>query len=220
MSRRIAAHLRSHVVAYVALFFALTGSAAALSGQNTVFSDDITNGQVKTADIGTGEVRSPDILEGGVKTSDIADGHVRSADIATDAVGSPEIADNAVSSPKIAANAVDSSKIADNAVNSTEIAGLAVTTAKLGTSAVTAPKLGGTSDGINTVSVPANSSLNVTATCPAGGQALSGGWFTPTDGTVRVTRSRRDSDNTWVFTFRNTLGTAQGVDARVTCLLG
>src|SRR3954464_8966190 len=60
MSRRILGHLRSHVVAYVALFFALTGSAAALTGQNTVFSDDITNGEVKSADIGGGEVKSPD----------------------------------------------------------------------------------------------------------------------------------------------------------------
>jgi len=122
MSRRILGHLRSHVVAYVALFFALTGSAAALTGQNTVFSDDITNGQVKSADIGTDEVKSPDIFNNGVKTADIADGHVRSPDIAADAVDSSEIATNAVKGDEIDANAVDSSEIAANAVGSSEIA--------------------------------------------------------------------------------------------------
>ena len=137
MSRRILGHLRTHVIAYVALFFALTGGTAfALTGSNTVFSDDITNGEVKTADIGADQVRSPDILNSGVKTADIADGHVRSPDIADGAVGTSElganavdtskIADNAVDTPKIAANAVDSSKIADNAVDSSEIAANAV----------------------------------------------------------------------------------------------
>jgi len=137
MSRRILGHFRSHIIAYVALFFALTGGTAfALTGSNTVFSDDITNGEGKTADIGGGEVRSPDLLDGGVKATDIGDGHVRSPEIADNAVGSSEIApaavdtskiaDNAVASSKIQANAVDSSKIADDAVGSSEIAANAV----------------------------------------------------------------------------------------------
>jgi hypothetical protein len=221
MSRRILGHLRTHVIAYVALFFALTGGTAfALSGSNTVFTDDIVNGEVKSADIGADEVKSPDILNNGVKTADIADGHVRSPDIQDDAVGSSEIADNAVDSSEIAANAVGSSKIAANAVDSSKIADLAVTTGKLGGASVTAPKLANTQDGLTTVNLAANSTTNVTATCPAGGQALSGGYFTPASGVVQVTRTRRDSDNTWVFTFRNTAGTVQGVDARVTCLVG
>ena len=41
---RIRRHLRSNVVGYIALFFALsTGSAVALGGSNTVFTDDIAN---------------------------------------------------------------------------------------------------------------------------------------------------------------------------------
>jgi len=39
------------VVALVALFAALTGTAAALHGHNSVKSDDIKNGQVKTKDL-------------------------------------------------------------------------------------------------------------------------------------------------------------------------
>ena len=122
MSTRIRNHLRDNVIAYVALFFALTGSAAALTGQNTVFSDDITNGQVKSADIGAAEVKSPDIFNSGVKTADIADGHVRSPDIQDDAVGSSEIAQDAVDSSEIAANAVGSSEIAANSVDGGKVA--------------------------------------------------------------------------------------------------
>ena len=221
MSRRILGHLRTHVIAYVALFFALTGGTAfALTGSNTVFSDDITNGEVKTADIGGGEVRSPDLLDSGVKATDIADGHVRSPEIADGAVGTSELGANAVDTSRIADNAVDTPKIADNAVGSAKIAGLAVTTGKLGGDSVTAPKLAGTTDGLTTQSIPASSFVDVTATCPAGGQAISGGYFTPTSGLVQVTRMRRGSDNSWVFTFRNNDATARVVDARVTCLVG
>jgi hypothetical protein len=180
MGRSMLRHLRSHVIAYVALFFALTGTAVALPGHNSVFSDDIKDGQVKAADI------------------------------REDAVGSSELRTDAVGSAVIRAGAVGSSEIAD----------LAVTTGKLGGDSVTAPKLANTTDGLTTQNLPANSTVNVTATCPAGGQAISGGYFTPASGVVQVTRMRRDSDNTWVFTFRNTAATVQGVDARVTCLVG
>jgi hypothetical protein len=122
MSRRILGHLRTHVIAYVALFFALTGGTAfALTGSNTVFTDDIVNGEVKTADIGGGEVRSPDLLDSGVKATDIADGHVRSLEIAPDAVDSSEIAANAVKADEVDADAVGSSEIATNAVRGDEL---------------------------------------------------------------------------------------------------
>jgi hypothetical protein len=51
MSKRIATHLRRNVYGLLALFFALSGTAIALDGQNTVFTDDITNGEVKSVDI-------------------------------------------------------------------------------------------------------------------------------------------------------------------------
>jgi hypothetical protein len=86
MGRRILGHLRSHVIAYLALFFALTGTAIALPGHNSVFSDDIVNGQVKSLDINDNNVNSVDIR----------DEHVRSNDIAADAVDSSEIAAGAV----------------------------------------------------------------------------------------------------------------------------
>ena len=59
MSGRIRAHLRSNVVGYCALFFALSGVAVALPGTNTVFSDDIVNGTVQSQDIANGGVATP-----------------------------------------------------------------------------------------------------------------------------------------------------------------
>jgi hypothetical protein len=55
-------HLRSNVVGYAALFVALSGTAIALPGQETVFSDDIVDGQVRTNDISDSNgVRSIDV---------------------------------------------------------------------------------------------------------------------------------------------------------------
>jgi hypothetical protein len=52
MSKRIRAHLRSNVVGYIALFcFAMSGTAAALPGTDTVDSGDIIDGEVKTPDL-------------------------------------------------------------------------------------------------------------------------------------------------------------------------
>jgi hypothetical protein len=155
-----------------------------------------------------------------IGTNDIKNQAVTKPKIAKKAVTTGRLADQAVTERTLRDLAVTNPKLADSSVDSAKIADLAVTTAKLGGDSVTAPKLAGTADGITSPSVPANSTLSVTVTCPAGGQAISGGYFTPTDGSVRVTRTRRDSDNSWAFTFRNTLGTAQGVDARVTCLVG
>ncbi len=50
------------VLAFVALFVSITGTASALKGKNTVFSNDIKNGQVKTKDVAMGAVGSDALL--------------------------------------------------------------------------------------------------------------------------------------------------------------
>lgn len=79
--RRLRLPSAGTVMGGAALIIALAGPAQALPGLNTVFSDDIVNGEVKTADIGNNEV----------KTADIAADAVRQADIASDAVGADEL---------------------------------------------------------------------------------------------------------------------------------
>jgi formylglycine-generating enzyme required for sulfatase activity len=92
VSGRISEHIRSNVVGYVALFVALSGGTAyALDGSDTVFSDDIVNGQVKTADIGDQEVTTVHIRAGAVTAGKLADG----------AVSTGKLADGAVTAPKL-----------------------------------------------------------------------------------------------------------------------
>ena len=81
-------HLRSNVVGYVALFcFAMSGTAVALDGSDTVFSDDIVDGQVRTNDISDSNgVRSAD-----VRDDTLAGGGLTAADLGPNSVAASEI---------------------------------------------------------------------------------------------------------------------------------
>ena len=64
MQDRIRNHIRSNVVGYVALFFALslgTAWASHPGGENTISSADIIDGAVRNADIRNGAVNSPKV---------------------------------------------------------------------------------------------------------------------------------------------------------------
>ena len=68
--------IHSTVVAYLALFVALGGTAAALEGKNSIDSGDIKNNRVKSADVRNDTKRG---------------GGLRERDIAANAVGSDEL---------------------------------------------------------------------------------------------------------------------------------
>jgi hypothetical protein len=57
------------------------GTAYALDGSNTVFGDDIVNGQVRTADIRDANLTTADIHSDAVTTGKIADGTIRDDDL-------------------------------------------------------------------------------------------------------------------------------------------
>jgi len=63
-------------VALIALIVALSGTAVALPGNNTVDSGDITNGQVKRVDIATGAVTSSKVSNGSLLAKDFAPGQL------------------------------------------------------------------------------------------------------------------------------------------------
>jgi hypothetical protein len=82
VSSRIRNHIRGNVVGYIALFLVLTGGTAqALNGSNTVFSDDIVNRQVKTADIDPGAISTGRLSPNAVKTKRVADNNLTGEDI-------------------------------------------------------------------------------------------------------------------------------------------
>jgi hypothetical protein len=113
VTRTLLAHLRGQWIGALALLLVLTGGTAyALDGSNTVFSDDIVNGQVKADDIGDGEVKVADVGQGAVATDELANGQVKSADLAADSVNAAKLADGQVQSPEIANGQVQAEDLA------------------------------------------------------------------------------------------------------------
>ena len=72
--RRIGEHLTyANVMATFAVFLVLSGgTAVALSGSNTVFSDDIVNGEVKGPDVGVNAVTSPKVADRSLSGNDLS----------------------------------------------------------------------------------------------------------------------------------------------------
>ena len=137
---RLAAKLNhATIVAYVALFVALGGTAYAANewtGANIVDASltgaDLKDATVKTVDLGASAVTGGKILDGGVKAVDlganavssakIADGSVSAADLGNASVGTAEVADGAVAAADLGDNAVNAAKVEDNTLTGTDIA--------------------------------------------------------------------------------------------------
>jgi hypothetical protein len=117
MGNGISQHIRGNVVGYVALFFALSASAYALPGANTVDSADIVNGQVRTRDIGAGQVGTTDLANGSVGSGKVADNSLNGVDVAESTLGQVPSAVTATSATTAAnADTLDS-------LNSTDFLG-------------------------------------------------------------------------------------------------
>lgn len=91
MSKRIRGHIRSNVIGYIALFFALsTGSAVALSGSNTVQSDDLGPGaQVKAPDVADNAVNSADVVNNSLTGNDV--NALTGADVTNDSLTTSDV---------------------------------------------------------------------------------------------------------------------------------
>jgi hypothetical protein len=90
----------SMVVALIALFVAMIGTAQAvdgpLAGQNQVGSADIIDNDVRTQDIRDANLTTADIRADAVTTGKILDGEVRTADVRDDSLTPTDIADAGV----------------------------------------------------------------------------------------------------------------------------
>jgi hypothetical protein len=111
MSGRVLRHIRSNVVGYIALFFALsTGSAVALRGSNTVFTDDIVDGAVKTQDISdTNGVWSAD-----VRDDTLENGGLKAADLRPDSVGTSEVVEGSLGTSELS-SAIPAARVTNSA---------------------------------------------------------------------------------------------------------
>jgi len=104
--KRVGQHFRANVVGYVGVFLALTGTAVALPGVNTVDSGDIINGEVKAPDLAGEAINESKIADGSVGTLDLRNGGVARADVGTGAVDSTKVVDGSLGGADINANQI------------------------------------------------------------------------------------------------------------------
>ncbi len=135
---RIRAHIRSNVVGYIAIFlFATSGTAVALNGSNTVFSDDLVNGEVKTADLRAGAVTGGRLAPDSIRGGKVVDESLGGIDILDGSIGRPELSAGSVDGDSVADGSLTGAEVADNSLR-----GADVDEASLGE--VAAAALGGT----------------------------------------------------------------------------
>lgn len=101
---------------------ASVGSASALDGSNTVFSDDIVDGTVTSLDVKNNAIITSDVKDGSIASRDIADESIGNSDISDGTIGSADIANLSVGSADIGDSAVDGYHIADGSVSTNEVA--------------------------------------------------------------------------------------------------
>jgi hypothetical protein len=121
------------VIAYLALFVALGGTAYAV---DTVGSSDIIDESILTQDLKNGEVKSPDIGNGGVQNADLAanavtspkvlddtqvGGGLAATDLAANSVGTSEIATDGVAALEIANDSIDQGEIVDFGLSNEDV---------------------------------------------------------------------------------------------------
>ena len=100
-SERIRRHLQSNAVGYVAVFIALSGTAIALPGKDTVKRKDIARGAVVGKAIAQNAVKRAKINNGAVGPNKLGDGAVTTAKLAQGAVTGPAIAGGAIDASKV-----------------------------------------------------------------------------------------------------------------------
>ena len=129
----------ANVCSLLALMIALgTGTAYAA---NTVFSEDIVNGEVKTPDIHAGAVTTGKIAGNAVTGGKVEDGTLVAADLANDSVGSAEIVASAVGASEIATDAVGATEVADSTIDGGEVVDNSLTASDLDSSSVGASEI-------------------------------------------------------------------------------
>ena len=193
------------MVGYIALFlFAMSGTALALDGSNTVFSDDIVNQEVKTddlkngdvgiADLGIDSVGSPELKDGSVKSAEINDETIVSADVLNGSLTGGDIQDSSVTGADVASGSLDGSDVADNSLTGNDISdGLRASASGTGGGCNDDDANGETCATTN-ITLGETSKLLVTAT---------GGWHT--HGTSGAMSCRLDHDGI------ETIGVAQSI---------
>ena len=108
-------------VAFVALLAALSGTAVALPGINTVDSGDIKNSTIRSKDVRNNNLKGSDVRNGSLTGTDVKNDSLTGADINESTLGQVPSANTANS-----ANSANTANTATNAGNSSTVGGNAV----------------------------------------------------------------------------------------------
>lgn len=197
------------VIACIALFAALTGSAIA-------------------AGVGKNTVRSPQIVDGTIRTIDLRDNAVAAGKIAPDAVDTTEIAENGVESSDVAPETLTSADLGAASVTSSEVADQSLTANDLGpdsagsselqAGSVRASELGTIIQVSNSTPIAAGANGSVSVNCPEGTTVISGGGQ-PANFGVEMTSTLR-SGNGWQYQAKNQNSSASSLTVFAYCLTG
>lgn len=196
--KQLSRHLNpATVLSCIALFVALSGAAyAAGIGKKSVKTRHLGNGSVTTLKLRGGAVTTPKLRNLAVTTAKLrnlavsnpklGDAAVTSTKLANGAVRSAALGGQVVTTGKLKNGGVTGEKLANNAVGTEKLTANAVATGKLQDGAVSAAKLNSgllaqlvkaVSYASSAVSATNNTSpKSVTAECPAGKQAIGGGY--------------------------------------------
>lgn len=154
------------VIACLALFMALTGSALAVG---------IAKNSVRSAQIVDGSVRSIDLRDNAVNAPKIAPDAVGSEEIAENAVESPEVAPDALTSQDLGAASVASSEVADQSLTANDLGPNSVGSSELQAASVRADELGPIVQVSNSTAIKGADNASVGVACPSGTTVISGG---------------------------------------------
>lgn len=137
IASRIGQFISRHVVAFVALFVALAGTAVALPGTNLVGRNDFRRGAVTARAIHRGAVTTGKIRRGAVAPGRIRDGAVTAGKLRPGAVTTSKLADGSVTQTRLAPGSVGSAQL-----DAAHITGFVVGDGSVRTVAGTAPAQG------------------------------------------------------------------------------
>jgi hypothetical protein len=144
MLRKCLSHIRSQWMGALALFLVLTtGSAYALAGSNTVFSDDIVNGQVTDKDVGDNAIRAAELADGSVNSRELVNGGVKGIDLRNNGVGSVDLRDNGTWSADVRDDTLPNGGLSAADLQAGSVGGSEVTDSSLGGDDVGDNSLGG-----------------------------------------------------------------------------
>jgi hypothetical protein len=113
--QRISNFVRHNLVASIALFFALSGGAAWAA--NTITSQDIVDGEVKTADIGDGQVKEADVGQGAVASAEVKNDSIVAGDVAPNSLTSGRIADGSLTGTDVANNSLKGADVDESTLD-------------------------------------------------------------------------------------------------------